>query len=111
MPLLFRFAEARARAGRMLGVGPSLQGQLPLPVKYYPISGVTRDSAGAALGSCAVHLFRTADDVEMDMLTSDANGNFEFRAPAPAQNYYVVAYLPGSPDVAGTTVNTLTATA
>lgn len=110
-PIVFDLAEARSRQGGMkFGIGPCWQGQIPLPAKYYVISGVTRDSTGAALGLCAVHLFRTADDSEADQITSDANGAFEFRAPAPAQNYYMVAYLPGSPDVAGTTLNTLTAT-
>ena len=44
----------------------------------------------------------------MDVGTSDANGYYEFRTAIPAELYYVVAYKAGAPDVAGTTVNTLT---
>ena len=73
----------------------------------YLISGVTRDSTGAALGNCTVHFFRAADDLAIAQTTSDANGVFSTYVPAGVQ-YYIIAYLPGSPDVAGTTVNTLT---
>ena len=70
------------------------------------IVGVTRDSSGAALGSCVVHLFRTVDDKLTEVQTSDGSGNFSFNVGG-GELYYVVAYLPGSPDRAGTTVNTL----
>lgn len=72
------------------------------------VSGYTRDSAGAILGSCVVDLFRTVDDLRMDTGTSDAGGYYEFRTAIPAEAYYVVAYKAGGPDVAGTTVNTVT---
>jgi hypothetical protein len=72
------------------------------------ISGITKNAAGAVLGGCAVHLLRTADDVEVDQVVSDAgDGTYSVGAPTD-DTYYAVAYLPGSPDVAGTTVNTLT---
>lgn len=71
------------------------------------ISGVTRDQGGAPLGLCAVHLFRTSDDAEIAQTTSAANGSFSFAA-ATGVAYYIVAYLAGSPDVTGATVNTLT---
>lgn len=74
----------------------------------FPIAGTTKDSGGAALPSCEVHLFRTATDVEVDQLTSDASGNFVFPNVTPQDFHYIVAYLAGSPDVAGTTKNTLT---
>ena len=72
------------------------------------LNGITRDSTGAALGNCAVEIFRTWDDVRIGKTTSDGAGNFQF-FPTSSGPYYLVAYLPGSPDVAGTTVNTLTA--
>jgi hypothetical protein len=75
----------------------------------YIISGTTRDSTGAALGLCTVHLFRTSDDSEISQVNSTANGLFSVYVAAGVQ-YYIVAYLPGSPDVAGTTINTLTGT-
>lgn len=84
---------------------------LPKPPTYFTISGTTKDSNGAALGNCVVDWFNTEADVKLDSVTSDANGAFEFRnAGQPPTTYYLVAYKPGSPDVAGTTVNTLTGT-
>jgi hypothetical protein len=71
------------------------------------ISGVTRDANNSPLGGCTVHLFRTRDDVEIDQMTSDGSGNYSFVTASPHESYYVTAYLPGSPDVAGVTVNTL----
>jgi hypothetical protein len=80
---------------------------LPFPGITLRIFGVTRDSGGTALPGCSVHLFRTADDVEVDQVTSDASGNYEFRSASASNQYYVVAYLAGSTDTFGTTVNTL----
>ena len=72
----------------------------------YSIAGVTRDGSRAALASCTVLMFRTADNSLAGITTSDANGNFLISA-SPNLSHYLVAYLPGSPDVAGTSVNTL----
>lgn len=81
---------------------------LPYPPTDFKISGTTRDSTGAALGGCAVDWFNTADDVKLGSTTSDADGLFEFRgAGQPPNAYYLVAYKAGSPDLAGTTANTL----
>jgi hypothetical protein len=83
--------------------------RLPQPtLPKLQITGVTRDSAGATLGSCEVHLFRTADDVEVEQVTSDGSGNFTLNVVGLGQAYYIVAYKAGGTDVAGTTVNTLT---
>lgn len=78
------------------------------PVFEYPysISGVTKDSTGAALTSCNVHLFRTADDSFVHQTVSNGNGSYIIPASKELQ-HYLVAYKPGSPDVAGTSVNTL----
>lgn len=73
------------------------------------ITGVTKNSAGTALGNCVVQLFRTKDDAILFETTSDGSGNYRFTI-GEAGPFYVVAYLAGAPDVAGTTVNTLTAT-
>lgn len=70
------------------------------------IDGDTLDSNGNPLGNCQVDLFRTSDDQIMQHTVSDAGGNYRFYAN-PAYTYYVVAYLPGSPDVFGTTSNQL----
>lgn len=77
------------------------------PVRY-TITGVTKDSTGAALGSVIVDLFDTASDVIRGTTISDANGNYLVDGQIDT-TYYLVAYLAGSPDVAGTTVNTLVA--
>ncbi len=72
------------------------------------ITGVTRDSLGNALGNCTLELFYTATNTLAAVTTSDASGNYSFSI-GPSLSCYIVAYLAGSPDVAGTTVNTLVA--
>lgn len=86
---------------------PEFRLKQPSRGPLFGIAGVTRDSTGAALAGCTVHLFRTATDCEVDEIVSDGSGNYSFPNVTAAEGYYVVAYLPGSPDVAGTTVNTL----
>jgi hypothetical protein len=86
---------------------------LPRPPTDFTISGITKDSTGAVLASCTVHLFRTSDDVLIKQITSGADGSYSFGnlgggGLGGLSSYYVVAYKAGSPDTAGTTVNTLT---
>ena len=71
------------------------------------IRGFTRDANGAVLGLCVVQLFLTANDQFVRELTSDPGGYFEACSEYAGQGHYIVAYLAGTPDVAGTTVNTL----
>jgi hypothetical protein len=71
------------------------------------ISGITKDATGAPLGNCDVHLFRTSDDLEVGQTVSDPTGAFAFYV-APGVQFYCVAYKAGSPDVSGTTLNTVT---
>lgn len=112
-PLLWPLVHARTKPGikgNAGGIPPWMpQGvYFTPPTQYLTIYGVTKDSTGAVLGSCDVHLFRTEDDVEVDQVVSDATtGAYEFRGVAGGRDYYIVAYKAGSPDVAGTTVNTL----
>lgn len=80
----------------------------PFSTKTETISGVTRDSNGSALGSCVVQLFRTPSDVLVCEKVSDVSGNYLFENPGSGP-FYIVAYKQGSPDVAGTSVNTLIA--
>lgn len=70
--------------------------------------GVSRDQYGSPLGNCVVQLFRTSDDLFIMEVTSDSNGNFTLFSWYTPDQHYIVAYKAGSPDVAGTTVNTLT---
>ena len=83
---------------------------LKLPARIAMISGVTRSSTGAVLGSCRVELYETTRDQPLQTVTSDATtGAFIFTAARYSpRTHYIVAYKAGSPDVAGTTVNTLT---
>ena len=76
--------------------------------KSYKITGITKDSTGAALGNCVVDLFYTLNDVLVGKTESDASGNFTFLV-GPSLSCYIVAYKVGSPDVSGTSVNTLIA--
>lgn len=84
---------------------------MPTPNISYKITGRTLDSAGAPLGNCVVHLFRTSDDLEMDQTNSDSASFYSFsKNISPTLPYYAVAYKAGSPDVAGTTRNDLVGT-
>lgn len=84
-----------------------VHGLKPLPRVFFTLTGTTRDSAGVALAGCTVELFRAIDDVKIGDAVSDASGNYEFRGLIRGANHYVRAYKTGSPDIAGTTVNTL----
>lgn len=106
--ILFCLTEMRNRTPQLrLGVGPSFQGRLPVPVTTWRINGVAKDSTGAPLSGATLSLYRTLDDGLVERVLSDANGLYSFSTIGLAQNYYIVAYKAGSPDVAGTTVNTL----
>jgi hypothetical protein len=71
------------------------------------ISGQTLDSSGAPNGGCTVMLFNTATGLLVDTQISDGSGNYRLSDPNAAA-CFIVAYEAGSPDTAGTTVNTLT---
>lgn len=73
----------------------------------YLVTGVTRDQYGSPLAACTVRLFHTSDNVLQDTQTSDVNGNYTVSTPYYPDTHYIVAYKTGSPDVEGTTVNTL----
>lgn len=79
-----------------------------LSTKNEQITGVSRNNAGAALGTCVVKLFRTPSDVLAAQTTSDASGNFTFDNPGSGP-FYIVCYKAGSPDVSGTGLNTVVA--
>jgi hypothetical protein len=97
--------------------GPNVKAKFFTPsapgyVVQYVISGVTKDSSGAALGNCIVSLFQTGVDSLLQRATSDpTTGAYSFSMfDAPGRTFYVEAYKAGAPDVAGATVNTLVAT-
>jgi hypothetical protein len=68
--------------------------------------GVTRDAQGAPLGNCTVRVFRTSDGALVHETVSDANGAF-LGCAYDGNAYFLVFYKSGTPDVFGTTVNTL----
>lgn len=70
------------------------------------IVGVTRTSTGTVLANCAIDLFETGSDLVRGRTVSGADGSFNFGNPGTGP-FYLVAYKTGSPDVAGTTVNTV----
>jgi hypothetical protein len=70
------------------------------------IVGITKDSVGVAVGACTVNLYLTETNQWVNTTVSDGSGNYSFIA-TPGRQYYVVSYKAGSPDIAGTTVNTL----
>lgn len=73
----------------------------------FTLSGVTRDSAGAALGLCTVKVFITGSDAKEFETTSSAAGAWSINVGASKGPYYVVAYKSGAPVLAGTSINTL----
>jgi hypothetical protein len=73
------------------------------------LAGVSRDSAGAALGTCVVKIFLTVNDVKQFEKTSDGSGNWSVADSELGANpgpFYYVEYKVGSPDRAGTSINT-----
>lgn len=74
------------------------------------ISGITRDSTGAVLASCDVHLVDTQTDIEVAQTISGGDGSYSFQRGSNSTPHYIVAYKVGSPDVAGTTRNDIYAT-
>jgi hypothetical protein len=74
------------------------------------INGITKDKNGSVVVSATVKLYTTAGDRMLETVVSDAStGAFSFSSVGLGQSYYVVAYKTGAPDLAGTTLNTLTA--
>lgn len=71
------------------------------------IIGTTRDGSGNPLGSCVVRGFVTATNVFVGQVTSDPAGYFELPTVFTGA-HYLVCYQAGSPDLEGTSVNTLT---
>ena len=106
-PIIFPLSSLFGADDDAGGVPPFMASMNPQPAVYLHVFGITKDRTGVPLGNCVVHLFNSATDVLVEQNTSDANGNYEFRSASLTTLYYVVAYKPGSPDVAGATVNTL----
>jgi hypothetical protein len=70
------------------------------------ITGIARDVYGSPLANVELTLFKTDDDTKQDQKFSDAFGGYTLTTPY-YQAHYIVAYKTGSPDITGTSVNTL----
>lgn len=73
------------------------------------LSGVTYDLASAPLAGCRVVVFETGRIAQTGCpvvaeTISDGSGNYSVEVPLNTA-YQAIAYLPGSPDVAGITRN------
>lgn len=72
------------------------------------IKGQCVDASDAPLSGVNVQAFRTTDDAFAGYgVQSREDGSYDLATNFPGVAHYIVAYLPGSPDRAGTTVNTL----
>lgn len=71
------------------------------------IRGVCKDSGGNTVSGAIVQGFLTATDAYVGETACDSYGNYELGTPYPGAAHYLVAYRAGSPDISGTTVNTL----
>lgn len=120
MPLRSRFAGVSIGTGgadvmrglRRLGADyPGWSGASVPFIQVGRITGTTLDADGAALGSVKLLAFRTTDDVVVNPPGEfQSNTDGTYHVGVGSGNHYLVAYKAGAPDVAGTTVDTLTGT-
>jgi phage baseplate assembly protein gpV len=84
----------------------------PLPAQpkkqgYNPfINGIAKDATGAPLEGATIRCHRVEDGALVATTISAADGTWTVRPSVPG-TFYIVAYKTGSPDVAGTTLQTL----
>lgn len=72
------------------------------------IRGTCKDSGGVAVANAIVQAFVTATDAYQGEVQSNTDGTYVLGVQqGKATTHYLVAYKAGSPDTAGTTVNTL----
>lgn len=73
------------------------------------IKGACVDASDTVIPGATVQAFRTSDDAFAGYeVQSREDGSYDLATNFPGVNHYVVAYIAGSPDRGGTTVNTLT---
>lgn len=79
-------------------------------INTVPPVGITKNSAGVALPNCRVDLFKVgATNEYLGTTYSDSGGNYSFTVGSNSGYFFCRAYLPGSPDLAGTTTDTIIA--
>jgi len=78
----------------------------------YSVSGITKDSASAALGSCDVYLMRKLENGGVEYVTKSISdsvtGEYSFLANSRISTYFVIARKEGTPNVFDVTDFTLT---
>ena len=75
------------------------------------MKGITKDSTLAVVANAIVQGFVTSTDGYVGEVTSGEDGTYSLPTNTVAGvQHYLVAYKAGSPDIAGTTVNTITNT-
>lgn len=89
-----------------LDTSPLLLTAKPGSFSFYRLTGVSRDSTGAVLGGCTVKVFMTLNDTKVYETVSDGSGNWSIDVSPNPGPFYYVEYLIGSPDRAGTSINT-----
>lgn len=70
---------------------------------------VLEGGTGLPIVGAIVELYQTGSDTVLGVTTTDGTGAYLFYVGFNSGNFYCRAYLPGSPDTFGTTVNTLVA--
>lgn len=75
----------------------------------YFLRGTVKDSVGNVVGGAIVQAFVTSTDAFVAQGATTGTGTFEVPVPSTV-SHYLVGYSTGSPDRAGSTVNTLTPT-
>ena len=83
--------------------------QCDLGVPHYVVSGSTYNSIGVLINTIELDLFDSGTDTVVYQYTSGSSGDYSLPCYYLGP-FYVVAYQAGSPDIAGTTVNTLVPT-
>jgi hypothetical protein len=75
---------------------------------YLKFAAYDFDSTGATpIAGATISAFLTANNLFVGSVVSDANGYFELPSQYASQNHFLVGYKTGSPNLSGSTVNTL----
>lgn len=72
------------------------------------IRGNCVDGSSNPVPGAVIQGFLTANDQYVGQTITDDGGYYQLGTYFFGQQHYLIAYKPGSPDIAGTTVNTLT---
>ena len=73
----------------------------------YYIKGQCLDVNSLPLANATLTLWLTASNTPIFVGASDTNGNYSLPTHFYSSTHFITAYLPGAPDVCGTTANTL----